>query len=91
MEDYGERLAKIELAIITLQAQVTSLHAMLLGDGRSGINIAVDRLEQAYSSMRWNYRIVMTALIGLILKTLWEIFLEQPPSSPTGWPYMGFF
>ena len=90
MEEYGERLARIELSIITLQAQVTSLHTMLIGDGRDGLGIAVERLEQAYQRIAWNYRIAMTALIGLILKTAWEILVKSPIPS-VGWPYMGFF
>ena len=89
MEDYGERLARIELSIITLQAQVTSLHTMLIGDGRDGLGIAVDRLEQAYQRIAWNYRIATTALVGLILKTLWEVFVRS--SAVPTYPYMGLF
>ena len=88
-EEYGERLAKIELAIITLQGQVTSLHQTLIGDGRDGLGIAVDRLEQAHQRMVWNYRLIGSALIGLVVKAVWEL-LTQPTPMPPSWPYMGF-
>lgn len=90
MDDYGERLARIELSLIMLQAQVTAMQATLVGDGRSGLGVAVDRLEQSYERIKWNYRIALTALIGLILKTVWEL-LTKPSAPPVGWPYMGFF
>jgi len=46
-------------------------------NGNPGLVTRLDRLEQADSSRRWGLRAVITLLIGLIVKALWEVILHH--------------
>lgn len=62
LEEMDERLGRIEL----------DLKRILHGNGREGLIIRVDRLEQESSRRKWTMGVVFTALVGLTLTTFWR-------------------
>lgn len=67
----GEKLDNLHKDFVT---HIAKEEEILLGSqGRPGLVLTVDRLDQAEQSRVWYFRAIWVAIIGLFAKVLWSV------------------
>ena len=73
MTSDGERLATLESLLTTANTKLDKLLTVIDGNGREGLIVRVDRLEQIEGRRKWTSRLVATSVGALIVKALWGL------------------
>jgi len=69
----GERLATLESLLTAANDKLDKLLASIYGNGREGLLVRVDRLEQDEGRRKWGVRLVAASVVGLIVKAFWGV------------------
>lgn len=63
LDQMDERLGHIE----------HDLARILHGNGREGLIVRIDRLEQREKEHKWAMGVIFTTLVGLVATTIWRV------------------
>ena len=63
-----ERLTKIEVETSLMRGLVKEIHTAIHGNGKDGLLVRHDRVEQTMKLMGWAVGVVYIAVIGMLIK-----------------------
>lgn len=61
-------MGEVSAKLATLTAEVKTVRELLQGNGRAGMIVRVDRLEQQGKLARWILATVIVAVVGLVVQ-----------------------
>ena len=67
-------LTKIDCAMGTLSEKVEEHEDAIEGNGKDGLKLRVDRMEQNDSRRVWHFRTIWLAMIGVIGRVIYKAF-----------------
>jgi len=66
-------LARLEVHCETIREDIKLVKSVILGNGKPGVLLRMDRLEQIEDRRKWGVRAGVTALITVIIHTIRQL------------------
>ena len=74
LPDCVEKLATLQAEQRDQSGKLDRILKHLEGNGREGLIVKVDRLEQSEERRKWALRAIAGAVVGLAVKAFWGVF-----------------
>ena len=75
----SERLTILETKHDSTEIMIKDIHTAVMGsNGTTGLRIEVDRLKQDKKNNEKHWFVIYTGLVGMVIKTLWEMIVRKP-------------
>lgn len=70
-------IAPLEVKVTHLEKEVQALSESWFGNGKPGVKVRLDRLEQKEEGRKWMERAVLITMLGLVVTTVYNLLTGQ--------------